>query len=476
MANRWIRIAAIAMSVCIPASDAAVTSATLTELAGRPYLDLLQVAPSVSFKPQEFETVRKELATQREAEKERLKKDEKELDKRLAELRDQLKSLNKEASSDTPKTAERRNAVHCEILRFEKEQRTKRVEREHGLPVAFDNKLAKIDLIELWPSRKTEIEALIARGQARQRRYGDVEDIGVRKISSDQEKDIKLGEEAMKDMKVYSLMPPSVEDKEVTAFVQNLADRIAVNSDMKVPAKVTVLRSQEINAFALPGGFLFVDTGLLERTETESELAGVISHELAHVSARHGAQLLKRVKMANLFLQAAQVFATIATGGISGIGTYYALQYGFVGLGMALDLNLLGVNRKYEEEADQLGAQYAWRSGYDPRGFITFFDKMASEKGFVKSASFFRTHPPFFARILSTVSEIEYLPKQGDLSVDSTAFRQFKGRLADVLKKEVKEDKAKPTLRKEPACDESTPVLTRSGANPNLCDACAGAH
>jgi Zn-dependent protease with chaperone function len=474
MTNLSIRILAVAMTVSLPASETSVAAASLSQMVTRPYLDLLELAPTVSFKAQEFEALRKELARQRESEQDRLKKEEKDLDGRLDALRDQLKSLNKEASSDTEKMADRRKTVHCEIQRLEKVRSEKRVEREHGMPVAFDNKLAKADLIEQWPARKTEIDRIIAEGRARERRFGDVEDIGVRKISSDQEKDIKLGEEAVRNMKSYSLMPPELEQKEATAYVRSLAERIAANSDLKVPVKVTVLRSQEINAFAMPGGFLFIDTGLLEKAESETELAGVIAHELAHVSARHGAQMLKKATMANLFLQAAQVAAMIASGGVAGIGTYYALQYGFVGLGMVLDLSLLGVNRKFEAEADQLGAQYAWRAGYDPRGFITFFDKMASEKGYVKSASFFRTHPPFFERILSTVSEIEYLPKSEALTVDSTNFREFKQRLAEAVKKESSADKRnKPTLRREPECDvESQGAATTSAHVPASCGVC----
>ncbi len=184
--------------------------------------------------------------------------------------------------------------------------------------------------------------------------------------------------------------------------------------------------------------------------------------------------MLKRARLANLFLQSAQIAAVIATGGIAGIGTYYALQGGFFGLGMVLDLSLLGVNRKCEAEADQLGAQYAWRAGYDPRGFITFFDKMASEKGYVKSASFFRTHPPFFERILSTVSEIEYLPKSEALKLDSTEFREFKQHLAEAVKKESAADKKKkPTLGSEPQCEEEPkgPASTSSLAAAS-CDVC----
>jgi predicted Zn-dependent protease len=242
---------------------------------------------------------------------------------------------------------------------------------------------------------------------------------------------------------------------------------------MTVPVKVTVLRSKEINAFAMPGGFLFIDTGLLEKADSETELAGVIAHELAHVSARHGSKMMKRATLANLFLQSAQIAAIIATGGIASIGMYYAMQGGFFGLGMVLDLSLLGVNRRFEAEADQLGAQYAWRAGYDPRGFITFFDKMASEKGYVQSASFFRTHPPFFERILSTFSEIEYLPKSEALKVDSTDFREFKQRLTEAVKKESLSDKKKPTLNREPECEEEPHEVAQTSALvPASCGVC----
>jgi predicted Zn-dependent protease len=281
-----------------------------------------------------------------------------------------------------------------------------------------------------------------------------VEDIGVRAISEDQEKDIKLGEDALREMKLHGLFPPELESKEVKAYVQGISDRIAANSDVKVPVKLTVLHSEEINAFALPGGFLFVNTGLLDRARSESELAGVIAHELAHVSARHGAKLMRRANIANIMYQMAQIAIIVGTGGYGTIGTYYLFQAGFLGLGLVLDLSLLGVSREFEAEADQLGAQYAWKAGYDPRGFISFFDTMAAEKGYIRSASFFRTHPPYFERIVATLSEIEYLPTSGDLTVDSSTFRAFKAQLADVLRQEVEHQKDAPTLRREPPCDD----------------------
>jgi predicted Zn-dependent protease len=187
-------------------------------------------------------------------------------------------------------------------------------------------------------------------------------------------------------------------------------------------------------------------------------LAGVIAHEIAHVTARHGARLMKKANIYNYLFQVAQVAAMIFTGGTVGAGTYYALQYGFFGLGMVLNLTLLGVSRDFEEEADQLGAQYAWNAGYDPKGFVSFFDKMASEKGYVQSASFFRTHPPFYERIVSTFSEIEYLPPKRDLAVDSTAFRQIKEQLSKVQEQDGWKRQEKPTLRRGPECDPESPT------------------
>jgi len=117
----------------------------------------------------------------------------------------------------------------------------------------------------------------------------------------------------------------------------------------------------------------------------------VIAHEISHDTARHANKLMKSSTIAAIFYQAAQVAAIVLTSGVAGIGMYYALQYGFYGLGLVLNLKLLGVSRDYELEADQLGVQYAWNAGYDPTGFIRFFDKMATKKGYVNGVSWFRT-------------------------------------------------------------------------------------
>jgi len=456
------RIIAIALSISLIWPNLSIASARpqLGELVGKQYLELLEIAPTVSFSQKEIDDFKRQLEREKESEEKRLKQEEKRLKDQVEQARKQLAELNRRASRDTEEMTQQRRDLHCRILKLEQQMRQMQTEREHGLPVSYSNKLAKLDLIQQWPARKREIEQMLASGRARQRRYGDVEDITIRNISEDQEKDIKLGEDAIRELKAYGLMPPELEDKEIKAYIQKLAETIAANSDLKIPVRVTVLESEEINAFALPGGYLFVNTGLIDKAATESELAGVLAHEIAHVAARHGAKLMKRAAIANIIYQVAQVAAAVFTGGVASVGVYYALQYGFFGLGMVLNLALLGVSREYETEADQLGAQYAWRAGYDPKGFITFFDKMASEKGYVKSASFFRTHPPFFDRIVSTFSEIEYLPKKDNLKVDSAEFHQAKSRLKQI-QSESKTERKRPSLRRMPECDEIGEATSR---------------
>ena len=432
---------------------------SLDKLVEESYLQVLDAAPEYKTSDAKIEQFKKKLEQEKETRKERLKEQEQQLDNQIKQIKGELDQMNKSASRDTPEMAKRRQDLHCQILKFQKKSAKLKVEREHGLNVLYDNKMAKLDLLKQWPPAKAEIDQIIASGKARERRYGNVEDIGFRDVGKDQEKDIKVGEEAVKELQRYGLLPPELEDEAVNTYVRNLAQVIGRNSDLKVPLKVKVLRTDEINAFALPGGFLYVNTGLIQKAESESEFAGVLAHEIAHVAARHSARLMKRATIASIIYQAAQVAALIFTGGVASIGIYYALQYGFYGLGLVLSLTLLGVSREYEAEADQLGAQYLWKADYDPRGFVSFFDKMASEKGYVRSLSFFRTHPPFFDRIVATFREISFLPPKEDYITDSTQFHEIKDRLKKVVEEEKKKDPEAPTLKKEKDCpkDEEAP-------------------
>jgi len=316
----------------------------------------------------------------------------------------------------------------------------------HAIPIAYENRKAKLDLIEQWPKKFTEISNQLENGSYRNRRWGDVQDIGFREVEKDQANDIKEGQDAIREMKTAGLMPKEVENTAVVDYVTRVARRVAEHSDLKVPLKVTVLDSKEINAFALPGGFLFIERGLLEAVDDESELAGVVGHEMSHVVARHGHKLMMKAQIAGIFFQAAQVAAVLLTGGAAGIGTYYALQYGFYGLGLVLDLKLLGVSRDFELQADQLGIQYTWNSGYDPAGFIRFFDKMATTKGYVEGASWFYSHPPFLERMVEAQREITFLPKKKELVIQTSEFEVMKQALVEVTAKAKQEEENKPSL------------------------------
>jgi predicted Zn-dependent protease len=195
-----------------------------------------------------------------------------------------------------------------------------------------------------------------------------------------------------------------------------------------------------------PVGFVFVERGLLEAADDESELAGVLAHEMSHVIARHGHKLMTRGTIYSILYQAAEVAAVILTGGAAGVGAYYALQYGFYGLGLVLDLNLLGVSRDFELQADQLGIQYAWNAGYDPAGFIRFFDKMATTQGYIEGAGWFYDHPPFYERMVQAEREITFLPKKANLVVQTSEFESMKRALAEVTAKAEKEEGERPSL------------------------------
>jgi predicted Zn-dependent protease len=337
--------------------------------------------------------------------------------------------------------------MHCEIQNLQALKSQTDVLANQGIPVAYENREAKLRLIEEWPGELKQIRQEIASGAYQNRKWGDVKDIGFREIAPGQEKDIDDGQEAIRQMKMSGLMPPEVENKAVAEYVSTLATRIAKRSDLHVPVKVTVLNSKEINAFALPGGFLFVQRGLLDSADDESQLAGVLAHEIAHAAARHSHKLMTKATITQIIYQAAEVAAMVLTGGVAGIGLYYALQYGFYGLGLILSLNLLGVSRDFELEADQLGVQYTWNSDYDPTGFIRFFDKMATKEGYVNGMSWFRTHPPFYERMVRTEREIMFLPKKSNLTMQTSEFQEMKKELGTVKVRAEEEEKNRPSLR-----------------------------
>jgi predicted Zn-dependent protease len=212
-----------------------------------------------------------------------------------------------------------------------------------------------------------------------------------------------------------------------------------------VPFTIKVLDSEEVNAFALPGGFFFVNSGLILKAESEAELAGVMSHEIAHVAARHGTRQATRGEIA----QIGMIIASIA---IPYGWTGYAIRQG---AGLAIPLGFLQFSQAMEREADYLGLQYMYKAGYDPLAFVDFFEKIQTlEKRKPGTLSkVFSTHPMTDNRIKAAQDEIDkILVAKPEYVVNTSEFNDVKGRLAMLhnRRKVDNEDPSRPKLRRAP--------------------------
>ena len=234
-----------------------------------------------------------------------------------------------------------------------------------------------------------------------------------------------------------------ITDPVVTEYVNRIGQNIVKNSDCKVPFTIKVIDSDEINAFALPGGFFYVNSGLLLNADEEAELAGVMAHETAHVCAHHAMREMTRLNYA----QIGMVPVMILVGGWTGYGIYEGAQ-------LALPITFLKFSRDFEAQADYLGVQYLYRAGYDPQAFITFFEKVQAlqkrKPGLVSKA--FADHPQTPDRILHSQEEIaRILPARDEYTVTTSEFDDVKARLARIENKRRLTDSkkgAKPSLRK----------------------------
>lgn len=271
----------------------------------------------------------------------------------------------------------------------------------------------------------------------------DVDAIGNRKIGGMDwysiEKEIRIGKEYAMQIEQSMRM---VQDPVVNEYINRIGQNLVRNSDAKVPFTIKVVDDDSVNAFALPGGFFYVNTGLILAADEEAELAGVMAHEIAHVAARHATRGATRAELANLLS-----IPLIFVGG--GIG--YAAQE-LAGIG--LPMTFLKFSRGFEAEADYLGLQYMYKAGYDPNAFVAFFEKLeAQEKkkpGTLAKA--FSTHPQTPDRIKKSQEEIAtILPPRDQYIVTTSEFDQVKARLATIENRhrlDDLKDKNKPTLRR----------------------------
>lgn len=271
----------------------------------------------------------------------------------------------------------------------------------------------------------------------------DVEAIGERNVGKGVnfysiEKEIAMGKRMAQDVERHSKI---VDDPVIAEYVNRVGQNLVRNSDAKVPFTIKLIDSADVNAFALPGGFFFVNSGLMLRAESESELAGVMAHEIAHVAARHGTRQATKGQL----VQIASI-PLLFIGGWTGYGIYQASSF-------LIPMTFLKFSRGMESEADFLGVQYLYKSGYDPTSFIDFFEKMlADEKRRPGTMSkLFRSHPPHGSRIRKTQKNIDQLlPSRSEYVVNTSEFLQIKARLEQLVlrRKETSDDPDKPRLRR----------------------------
>jgi beta-barrel assembly-enhancing protease len=233
-----------------------------------------------------------------------------------------------------------------------------------------------------------------------------------------------------------------VNDPTVTEYVNRIAQNLVKNSDAKVPFTIKVIDSDEVNAMALPGGFMYVNSGLILTADDEAEMAGVIAHEISHVAAHHAVREQTRMNYAQL-----GTIPLIFIGGWTGYGIYEAAQIG-------IPLTFLTFSRGFEAQADFLGVQYMYRAGYDPQAFVTIFEKLENlektKPNLISKA--FSSHPQTPDRIEATQKEIAtLLPPRAEYVVTTSEFDDVKARLARIENKRKLNDKGKgnqPTLRR----------------------------
>jgi predicted Zn-dependent protease len=291
------------------------------------------------------------------------------------------------------------------------------------------------------------------------------------------EREIAIGRDLARQVEESSRL---VTDPEIVEYVNRIGQNLVRNSDSRVPFTIKVLDTGEVNAFALPGGFFYVDSGLILAADSEAELAAVMAHEIAHVAARHATKNMTKQQIWNM--------ASIPLMFIGGPAAYAIAEVASI----AVPLGFLKFSRDAEREADMLGLQYDYAAGYDPQAFVQFFEKLKVEekKKHSNLAKMFSTHPMNSDRITAAQEEIRtYLPDRDSYVVDTSEFEAMKARLIALdggMRMNVQKGGIRPVLRKpsqtaeesepdpavapKPATTENTdgpPVLKKAPASTN---------
>lgn len=280
----------------------------------------------------------------------------------------------------------------------------------------------------------------------------DVNLIGQRNVGSgldfySLEKEMALGRQLAAEVESSAKL---VNDPVITEYVNRIGQNLVSHSDARVPFTIKVLDTEEVNAFALPGGFFYVNSGLILAADNEAELAGVMAHEIAHVAARHATKNMTRAQIWNM--------ASVPLIFIGGPVAYAISEVA----GLAVPLGFLKFSRDAEREADLLGLEYDYASGYDPQAFVQFFEKLNIEKKKPNMiAKAFATHPMNVERIQAAQDEIrKFLPDRPEYVVDTSEFENIKTRLEAYESgrrlHHGKEERGRPVLLKRTSASDTT--------------------
>jgi predicted Zn-dependent protease len=297
------------------------------------------------------------------------------------------------------------------------------------------------------PAACLAVLTMLPTGSFAEDKKNDPDEIGNRDVGKgvnfwSLEKEIALGKQLANEVERQAKI---VDDPVIAEYVNRVGQNLVRNSDAKVPFSIKVLDSEDVNAFALPGGYFFVNSGLILKADSESELAGVMAHEIAHVAARHGTRQATRGQLINI--------ATIPLLFVGGWAGYAVRQ----GASLAIPMGFLAFTRGMEREADYLGLQYMYKAGYDPTSFVDFFEKIQTmEKRKPGSvAKVFSTHPMTDDRIAASQNEIQkILGAKPEYVVNTSEFNDVKARLYSLHNRRKvdkgKDDPTRPTLRRSP--------------------------
>src|SRR5579859_1227065 len=290
----------------------------------------------------------------------------------------------------------------------------------------------------------------------------DPDQIGSRDVSGkvnfySLEKEIALGKSLAQDVERQAKI---ISDPVIAEYVNRVGQNLVRNSDAKVPFTIKVVDSDEVNAFALPGGFFFVNSGLILKAENEAELAGVMAHEIAHVAARHGTRQATRGEIANL--------ATIPLIFMGGSWTTYGI---YQAASVLVPIGFLKFSRGMESEADMLGLEYMYKAGYDPTAFVDFFEKIETleKRKPGTMAKVFSTHPMTDDRIKSAQKNIqEILKAKPEYVITTSEFNDVKSRMLAMHNRRKLDptDPNKPSLRRTAGTTEGPIDADEDGKKP----------